>query len=170
MITQESPFTGMAAYQVVEAVVQRGERPPWPDDLNPAFAPLVSLAEQCWQTERQLRPSFADVVDTLRDLSDPQSLGAMRTHRMSNTLSATTDESDELEMALKQQRRNNNRVSKSGTAANPRDLVSYTSTSEQDSAVLITGPPKDQLGRMLYFLAQVWRTGGSVFFPRHLHA
>ena len=74
MITQQSPFAGMAAYQVVEAVVQRGERPPWPEDTPPAFGPLVSLAEQCWQTERQLRPSFSDLVDGLRALADPQVL------------------------------------------------------------------------------------------------
>ena len=80
---------------------------------------------------------------------------------MSNTLSVTTDESDELEAALKQQQRNN-RKSKSGASNNSnmvsgaRDLVSYNTVSEPDSgAALITGPPKDQLGRMLYFLAQV---------------
>ena len=81
MITQQSPFAGMAAYQVVEAVVQQGERPPWPEDLSPTFAPLVALAEQCWQTERQLRPAFADLVESLRGLADPQSA---RASRMSN--------------------------------------------------------------------------------------
>ena len=145
MLTRQSPFTGLAAYQVVEAVVQRGERPPWPaPDAGdaPIFPPLKILAERCWQSEPTLRPTFSDVVEELRVMADPQ--GTIRLP--ATNISDMTDESDELELALRQQKRRSRAVK--------ADQISYVSSSEPDS-VHYTGPPKDQLGRMLYFLAQV---------------
>ncbi|GAX81008.1 hypothetical protein CEUSTIGMA_g8443.t1 [Chlamydomonas eustigma] len=139
LLTQQSPFHGMAAYQVVEAVVQHGERPPWPDQNS---HPLRSLAEKCWHSDRHLRPSFSEVVEVLRDLIDPTG-GSRLTREMSTAGSEMTDESDELEAALKQM-----------SKKKPPMTMSVHSTTEMEPVVLL-GPPKDQLGRMLYFLAQV---------------
>lgn len=159
MLTQQSPFSGMAAYQVVDAVVRRGERPPWPTDgsVN-IFGPLRSMAERCWQSDRTLRPCFFELVDALRELADP--LGNCRLLRPPTNGSEMTDESDELELALRQQQKR--RTSRTGKAG---EQVSYQSS--EPESLLISGPPKDQLGRMLYFLAQVRPQGGPALHIAH---
>ncbi|GLC41007.1 hypothetical protein PLESTB_000952900 [Pleodorina starrii] len=99
LYTTESPYRGMAPHEVVEAICVRDERPCWPGSSPPD---LVALAEDCWHADPHHRPSFADVVERLRQLLAP-------THgppeRSTSLLSGLTEESDELELALRQQRR-----------------------------------------------------------------
>lgn len=99
LYTQERPYRGMAPHEVIEAVCVRGERPRWPEGSPPE---LVALAHECWHTDPDCRPSFAEVVERLRQLLAP-------THnpvcRRESTLSGMTEESDELEAALRAQRR-----------------------------------------------------------------
>ena len=165
MLTQQSPFAGMAAYQVVDAVVRRGERPPWPSDGSiSVFGPLRNMAERCWQSDRTLRPCFFEIVDALRELTDPQ--GCSRVLRPPTNGSDMTDESDELELALRQQQRR--RTSRAGKGG---EQMSYQSS--EPESLIIAGPPKDQLGRMLYFLAQVrpgvWLARGAAHCSRVHH-
>lgn len=58
LVSQDAPFKGMAAHQVVEAVVQHGLRPQWPEQV---FPPLRILGERCWSSDPKLRPSFSEV-------------------------------------------------------------------------------------------------------------
>nr|BCL66083.1 protein tyrosine kinase [Volvox africanus] len=99
LYTTESPYRGMAPHEVVEAVCARGERPVWPQDSPPD---LVELAEDCWHTDPHQRPSFTDIVERLRQLLAPT---RGPPERCGSLTSGVTEESDELEMALRQQRR-----------------------------------------------------------------
>nr|BCL66152.1 protein tyrosine kinase [Volvox reticuliferus] len=99
LYTTESPYRGMAPHEVVEAVCVRGKRPPWPQDTP---TDLVELAEDCWHTDPHQRPSFADIVERLRQLLAPT---RGPPERCGSLTSGMTEESDELEMALRQQRR-----------------------------------------------------------------
>ncbi|GLI62921.1 protein tyrosine kinase [Volvox africanus] len=99
LYTTESPYRGMAPHEVVEAVCVRGERPGWPQHSPPD---LVELAEDCWHMDPHQRPSFADIVERLRQLLAPT---RGPPERCGSLTSGITEESDELEMALRQQRR-----------------------------------------------------------------
>lgn len=65
------PYSHLSTKEVVEAVVNRGERPARPTDNGPGGAVDVpdsvwGLLEQCWQAEPRDRPSFAHVLKILR--------------------------------------------------------------------------------------------------------
>jgi hypothetical protein len=61
LYTGNEPYEGkyVEAADLVSGVATRGERPTLPDDTPP---PLRQLIVECWDGERSVRPSFADVV------------------------------------------------------------------------------------------------------------
>ena len=59
MITKQCPFDGLAWAQIMCVVVMKKQRPPIPDDLDPALKELIS---NCWDPEPTKRPTFAEIV------------------------------------------------------------------------------------------------------------
>lgn len=149
LVTGGKPFHGMAAYQVVEAVVQRNERPVWPEE---SYAPLRDLAERCVERDPTSRPSFFEIVEELRDLLDP-SLAAGRAHEHASECNSISNESDELEAALHQQKVMGKKLQRAAASVMGKTMAQSTVVNGGEEMVVDQGPPKDPLGRMLYFLS-----------------
>lgn len=62
LITGMLPFQNMTAVQAAFAVVNKGARPSIPGDCLPT---LRDLMMRCWDSNPDVRPSFAEVVGTL---------------------------------------------------------------------------------------------------------
>ena len=63
-LARECPFNGLSQIQVALAVLNTDARP-----IVPHWCPgaLRTLIESCWETDPQLRPSFAVALEALRD-------------------------------------------------------------------------------------------------------
>ncbi|KAF8111343.1 hypothetical protein N665_0076s0318 [Sinapis alba] len=68
LFTLQQPWGRMNAMQVVGAVGFQHRRLDIPDFVDPAIAELIS---KCWQTDSKLRPSFAEIMVTLKRLQKP---------------------------------------------------------------------------------------------------
>ncbi|XP_008240167.1 PREDICTED: serine/threonine-protein kinase EDR1 isoform X2 [Prunus mume] len=77
--TLQQPWGGMNPMQVVGAVGFQHRRLDIPDDIDPAIADLI---RKCWQTDPKLRPSFAEIMATLKPLQKPVS--SSQVHRPSS--------------------------------------------------------------------------------------
>ncbi|ESW32517.1 hypothetical protein PHAVU_002G328800 [Phaseolus vulgaris] len=66
--TLQQPWGGMNPMQVVGAVGFQHRRLDIPDDVDPAIADII---RQCWQTDPKLRPTFAEIMATLKPLQRP---------------------------------------------------------------------------------------------------
>jgi serine/threonine protein kinase len=65
LCTLLQPWEGMNAMQVVGAVGFQNRRLDIPDNTDPAIAEIIA---KCWQTDPKLRPSFADIMASLKPL------------------------------------------------------------------------------------------------------
>uniref|UniRef100_A0A0A9AGM6 Protein kinase domain-containing protein n=1 Tax=Arundo donax TaxID=35708 RepID=A0A0A9AGM6_ARUDO len=65
LMTLQQPWCNLNPAQVVAAVGFKGRRLDIPKDLNPLVAALI---ESCWANEPWRRPSFANIMETLRHL------------------------------------------------------------------------------------------------------
>ncbi|KAJ3679261.1 hypothetical protein LUZ60_017272 [Juncus effusus] len=65
LVTGKLPFDNMTAVQAAFAVVNRGARPVVPADCYPALANLMS---RCWDTDPDVRPTFAEIVVILEEI------------------------------------------------------------------------------------------------------
>jgi len=65
LMTLQQPWCNLNPAQVVAAVGFKGRRLEIPKDLNPLVAVLI---ESCWANEPWRRPSFANIMDTLKPL------------------------------------------------------------------------------------------------------
>ncbi|KFK41812.1 hypothetical protein AALP_AA2G174700 [Arabis alpina] len=68
LFTLQQPWGKMNAMQVVGAVGFQHRRLDIPEFVDPAIADLIS---KCWQTDSRLRPSFAEIMTTLKRLQRP---------------------------------------------------------------------------------------------------
>ncbi|KAJ8762618.1 hypothetical protein K2173_008057 [Erythroxylum novogranatense] len=65
LVTMRQPWTGLGPAQVVGAVAFQNRRLSIPANTSPA---LTSLMESCWADDPTSRPSFRNIVDTLKKL------------------------------------------------------------------------------------------------------
>ncbi|PIN19720.1 Tyrosine kinase [Handroanthus impetiginosus] len=65
LVTMQQPWSGLSPAQVVGAVAFQNRRLVIPQNTSPV---LVSLMEACWADDPAQRPSFANIVDTLKKL------------------------------------------------------------------------------------------------------
>ncbi|EAY19177.1 TKL family protein kinase [Trichomonas vaginalis G3] len=64
LISEERPYKGYSAPQLIAAVCTKNERPPIPKKCT---TKLKNLLTQCWHKNPKLRPTFADIMDTIRN-------------------------------------------------------------------------------------------------------
>ncbi|KVI04610.1 Armadillo repeat-containing protein 3 and Serine/threonine-protein kinase CTR1 [Cynara cardunculus var. scolymus] len=79
LCTLQQPWGGMNPMQVVGAVGFQHRRLEIPDDVDPAIADVI---RRCWQTDPRLRPSFSDIMSTLKPLQKPITI---RTQHLSSS-------------------------------------------------------------------------------------
>ncbi|KAL8492267.1 hypothetical protein ACS0TY_023775 [Phlomoides rotata] len=65
LVTMQQPWSGLSPAQVVGAVAFQNRRLTIPQNTSPV---LVTLMESCWADEAAERPSFVNIVDTLKKL------------------------------------------------------------------------------------------------------
>ncbi|XP_011074274.1 serine/threonine-protein kinase CTR1 isoform X1 [Sesamum indicum] len=65
LVTMQQPWSGLSPAQVVGAVAFQNRRPAIPPNTSPV---LASLMESCWADDPAQRPSFSNIVDTLKKL------------------------------------------------------------------------------------------------------
>ncbi|KAL0432656.1 UNVERIFIED_CONTAM: Serine/threonine-protein kinase CTR1 [Sesamum latifolium] len=65
LVTMQQPWSGLSPAQVVGAVAFQNRRPAIPPNTSPV---LASLMESCWADDPAQRPSFGNIVDTLKKL------------------------------------------------------------------------------------------------------
>ncbi|KAL3626609.1 hypothetical protein CASFOL_030158 [Castilleja foliolosa] len=65
LVTQKVPWENLNSIQVIGAVGFMNQRLDMPKDIDPQWA---SIIESCWLSEPQLRPSFQEIVEKLKDL------------------------------------------------------------------------------------------------------
>ncbi|KAJ8754131.1 hypothetical protein K2173_002029 [Erythroxylum novogranatense] len=65
IVTLQQPWSNLNPAQVVAAVGFKGKRLEIPRDLNPQVAALI---EACWANEPWKRPSFANIMESLKSL------------------------------------------------------------------------------------------------------
>ncbi|KAG5007534.1 hypothetical protein JHK82_025454 [Glycine max] len=63
--TMQQPWGGMNPMQVVGAVGFQHRRLDIPDDMDPTIADII---RKCWQTDPNLRPTFAEILAALKPL------------------------------------------------------------------------------------------------------
>ncbi|KAI4330000.1 hypothetical protein MLD38_028315 [Melastoma candidum] len=68
LATLQQPWGGMNPMQVVGAVGFQHRRLDIPGDMDPAVAEII---EKCWQTDPNLRPTFAEIMNALKLLQKP---------------------------------------------------------------------------------------------------
>jgi len=66
VLTRQVPYQGMQPMQIAFGVCQQNLRPPLPPQ---APQQLVSVMVQCWAQDPAQRPSFADVLNSLKGLN-----------------------------------------------------------------------------------------------------
>lgn len=65
LATEEVPWDGLNAMQVVGAVGFMNQRLQIPDNIDPEW---VTLMKECWDSDPRLRPSFQDITDRLKEM------------------------------------------------------------------------------------------------------
>ncbi|KAL2610064.1 hypothetical protein R1flu_028637 [Riccia fluitans] len=65
LITMQQPWSGMSPAQVVGAVGFQNRRLQIPKEVNPQISALI---ESCWANESWLRPSFASIMQSLKEI------------------------------------------------------------------------------------------------------
>ncbi|KAK4414201.1 putative serine/threonine-protein kinase SIS8 [Sesamum alatum] len=68
LCTLRQPWGGMNPMQVVGAVGFQHRRLEIPEDMDPVVADII---RKCWQTDPNLRPSFAEIMAALKPLQKP---------------------------------------------------------------------------------------------------
>ncbi|CAN4088802.1 unnamed protein product [Withania somnifera] len=68
LCTLQQPWGGMNPMQVVGAVGFQHRRLDIPADMDLAIADII---RRCWQTDPKLRPSFAEIMASLKPLQKP---------------------------------------------------------------------------------------------------
>lgn len=76
LATLQQPWGNLNPAQVIANVGFKGKRPEIPRDLNPQVA---SIIEACWANEPWKRPSFASIMETLRQMIKPPTPQPSRT-------------------------------------------------------------------------------------------
>ncbi|CAL1548580.1 unnamed protein product, partial [Lymnaea stagnalis] len=71
LLTKEVPFNGIEGFQVAWLVVEKGERLMIPSSCPPSFKKMM---EQCWQLEPKLRPTFIQILQKLKTMSEDEFL------------------------------------------------------------------------------------------------
>eukprot|EP00884_Botryococcus_braunii_P001864 jgi/Botrbrau1/11679/Bobra.0195s0010.1 len=77
MLVWQEPWHALAHYEIVVAVMARGERPVVPADLFTlpggtfhAMEQYLGLMRRCWSENPEARPSFTNIIKCLRRLSE----------------------------------------------------------------------------------------------------
>lgn len=70
LYTLQPPYQGIKSLDIVNVVVKDKYRPVFPQGTDPYFEKLIT---SCWAHESQSRPSFADVIDFLWLIPEPNS-------------------------------------------------------------------------------------------------
>lgn len=65
LATEQVPWDGLNAMQVVGAVGFMNQRLEVPDNLDPEWAAMMT---ECWDSDAKLRPSFQDITDRLKEM------------------------------------------------------------------------------------------------------
>ncbi|KAL8490542.1 hypothetical protein ACS0TY_022531 [Phlomoides rotata] len=65
LVTHKIPWDNLNSMQVIGAVGFMNQRLEIPKDVEPQW---VSIIESCWHSEPQLRPSFQELVEKLKDM------------------------------------------------------------------------------------------------------
>ncbi|KAI5054944.1 hypothetical protein GOP47_0030089 [Adiantum capillus-veneris] len=65
LATEEVPWDGLNAMQVVGAVGFMNQRLQIPENVEPEWA---SMMKECWESDARLRPSFQDLTDRLKEM------------------------------------------------------------------------------------------------------
>ncbi|EFJ06927.1 hypothetical protein SELMODRAFT_269874 [Selaginella moellendorffii] len=68
LATLQQPWHGMNSMQVVGAVGFQNRRLDIPADMDPAIAKII---QECWQNDPALRPTFHEIMDSLRPFQRP---------------------------------------------------------------------------------------------------
>ncbi|XP_024515164.1 probable serine/threonine-protein kinase SIS8 [Selaginella moellendorffii] len=68
LATLQQPWHGMNSMQVVGAVGFQNRRLDIPADMDPAIAKII---QECWENDPALRPSFHEIMDSLRPFQRP---------------------------------------------------------------------------------------------------
>lgn len=61
MITRTVPFNGLDSLQIIYAVGIQHQHPSIPDSVRDQHRALVTLMEDCWNADPELRPSFLEI-------------------------------------------------------------------------------------------------------------
>ncbi|CAH2067110.1 unnamed protein product [Thlaspi arvense] len=88
LFTLQQPWGKMNPMQVVGAVGFQHRRLDIPDSVDPAIADIIS---KCWQTDSKLRPSFAEIMTSLKRLQKPVT-GSNIPRPVPNSSSLTTEQ------------------------------------------------------------------------------
>jgi serine/threonine protein kinase len=59
LATEQTPYAGLEAPQIIQQVTQKDLRPTFPADMNPGMKDLIS---QCWDKNPDIRPEFSEIV------------------------------------------------------------------------------------------------------------
>ncbi|CAH2054780.1 unnamed protein product [Thlaspi arvense] len=65
LVTEKIPWETLNSMQVIGAVGFMNQRLEIPKDIDPCW---ISLMESCWHSDTKLRPTFQELMGTLRDL------------------------------------------------------------------------------------------------------
>lgn len=65
LATEKIPWDNLNSMQVIGAVGFMNQRLDIPKNVDPQW---VSIIESCWHSEPQLRPTFLELVDKLKDM------------------------------------------------------------------------------------------------------
>lgn len=71
LVTQKIPWENLNSMQVIGAVGFMNQRLEIPTDVDPQWA---SIIESCWLSEPQLRPSFQELMEKLREVQRQHSI------------------------------------------------------------------------------------------------
>ncbi|CAA7400099.1 unnamed protein product [Spirodela intermedia] len=71
LVTEKIPWDNLNSMQVIGAVGFMNQRLELPEDLDPQW---VSIISSCWHSEPNLRPTFQELIERLKDLQRQYSL------------------------------------------------------------------------------------------------
>lgn len=66
LLTGQLPYSSLTPLQAAVGVVQKGLRPPIPNNSHPKLAELL---ERCWQQDPNHRPDFSEIIEILRQIA-----------------------------------------------------------------------------------------------------
>jgi serine/threonine protein kinase len=59
LATDQTPYGGLEAPQIIQQVTEKDLRPTLPADMNPGMKDLIT---QCWDRNPDIRPEFSEIV------------------------------------------------------------------------------------------------------------